>query len=179
MDFIETVKIPKDRVAALIGKNGNSKKKIETLTSSKIDVDSKTGDVEVRAKEKESVNFYNAVNIVKAVGRGFSPENALLLLDTDYYLDILKLDDIVGKSLKAVEQKKGRIIGANGTARKTIEDKTDCTISVYGKTVSIIGKAEKMETARKAVEMLLQGASHDSVYNFLHRKMLEEREFRL
>ncbi len=179
MDLIEIVKIPKDRIAVLIGKNGSGKKKIETLTETKISIDSKNGEIQVRTEAKNSTNFYSTLNIVKGIGRGFSPENALLLIDSDYYLDLINLEDEVGHSEKAVFQKKGRIIGTNGKTRSEIEEKTDCFISIYGKTVAIIGKPEKVEIAREAIEMILHGASHDTVYHFLKKKNLQEKEFSL
>ena len=39
------LKIPKDRIAVLIGKNGEVKREIEELTESRIEIDSKEGDV--------------------------------------------------------------------------------------------------------------------------------------
>lgn len=170
----EIVRIPIARIAVLVGTNGSVKKRIEDLTRAKISIDSKNGEVEVRVGEKFAINFYNALNIIKAIGRGFSPEHAFLLSDEDFLLDVIKLEDIVGKSSKAIEQKKGRIIGKNGASRKAIEEKTDCFVSVYGGTISLIGTVENLEIARKAVEMLLDGSTHEYVYKFLNkRKSLE------
>jgi len=53
---------------------------------------------------------------------------------------------------------------------------TGTEISVYGKTVAIIGLPEQVEIARKAVEMLIQGVPHETVYAFLDRKKKEARQ---
>jgi ribosomal RNA assembly protein len=46
-------------------------------------------------------------------------------------------------------------------------------VSVYGKTVAILGYAEQMRVARTAIEMLLDGAPHGNVYSFLEKKHQE------
>ena len=45
VEYSYELKIPKDRVAVLIGMKGNVKKAIEEETKSKINVDSKEGDI--------------------------------------------------------------------------------------------------------------------------------------
>jgi ribosomal RNA assembly protein len=46
-------------------------------------------------------------------------------------------------------------------------------VSVYGKTVAILGYPEQMRVARTAIEMLLDGAPHGNVYSFLEKKHQE------
>ena len=176
-ELFETIKIPKERLAVLIGKEGKIKRKLERLASVKINVDSKTGDIEVEGLDTNAENFYNAVNAVKAVGRGFSPENAFLLIGGSHILDIMKVSDITGGSERAMTVKKGRVIGKQGSARERIEKETGTKISVQGKTIAILGESESIETARKAVEMLLQGANHKTIFKFLEREHLQERKF--
>jgi len=173
----ESIKIPKERIAALIGSSGNTKKQIEKLTNTRLIIESNTGMVEIQGKEK-GLEFYNAMSIVKAIARGFAPEKALLLADPEYYLDIIDIRETV-ESSKALEIKKGRIIGRKGKARENIEKATGCFVSVYGKTVAIIGKAEEIENARKAVEMLLDGAKHTTAIGFLKKAEATSRKFEL
>ena len=176
----EFIKIPKERVAVLIGKQGETKKEIEQRTGVRLGVDSKTGEVQITSKPENALNYYIAINIVKAIARGFSPKHAFLLLDEDYYLDIIDLTDYVGRREKEIANKKGRVIGRQGKMRKTIEEQTNTLLSVYGKTIGLIGRAEEMGTARKAVEMLVEGAQHTTVHDFLKRKKFAaKKEFEL
>ena len=46
-------------------------------------------------------------------------------------------------------------------------------ICVYGKTVGIIGNHENLFLAKKAVESLLSGSPHSSVFKYLERKRKE------
>jgi ribosomal RNA assembly protein len=172
----EPIKVPKERIAALIGRAGKTKKQIEKLTGTRLHIESATGSV---IAEGDGPGLYNALSIVKAIARGFAPEKALLLSSSDYYLDLIDISEIVGKSRKEIEVKKGRVIGKSGAARQGIENATGCFISVFGKTVAIIGQPENVEKARKAVEMLLKGARHATVKNFLKREELAKKRFEL
>ncbi|MEM4139942.1 MAG: KH domain-containing protein [Nitrososphaeria archaeon] len=165
------VKIPRDRIGALIGKGGKIKEAIEKECGVKIEVNSGTGDVTVSTDDQTNlVGLNKALNIAKAIGRGFSYERAKALYDDDYMLDIIDLTDYAGKSESNLVRIKGRIIGADGKARRIIEDLTDTYISVYGHTVSIIGKADDVKAAREAIETLAEGSLHKTVYERLQRR---------
>jgi ribosomal RNA assembly protein len=177
-ELFESIKIPRERIAVLIGKNGKVKRKIEKLGEAVVEVDSKTGIVDVEGKGNPA-NFYDAVSAVKAIGRGFSPENAFLLFGENVILDLVDVQEMLGGGEKNLQTKRGRVIGRSGFARKAIEKSTGAKISVFGKTVSVIGSPEAVETARKAIEMLLDGAQHQTVMNFLKRSEEEGEKFSL
>ena len=174
--YSHDVKIPKERIAVLIGKNGEVKKKIEEELNCKLKIDSETG--LVRIVGEDAVKLYKAREIVIAISRGFSPENAFLLLKTDYSLEIINLRDFA-RSNNRIKRIKGRIIGSEGKAKKTIENFTNTLLSIYGKTVSIIGSAEDVPLARRAILMLVSGSPHTRVYNLLARMVREEKTLRM
>lgn len=162
--FSVELKIPKERVAVLIGKRGVTKRGIQTKTHTIIEV-SKEGDVLITSDD--SVSVYNASPIVKAIGRGFNPEIALTLLNEDYRLEIINIQDFTKKSKKKFIRIKARLIGTKGKARRVLERLTMTDISVYGKTVCIIGKTEDVLLAKVAIEKLLKGSPHGNVYKFI------------
>jgi ribosomal RNA assembly protein len=166
----QEVKIPYERVAVLIGKSGEVKKRLEKKMNVKIEVDSEEGDVVVSG---ESLPVFEVVNVVKAIGRGFNPEVAELLLNEEYNFDLINISDFAGRSKKTAMRLKGRVIGQDGKARKMIESMTHTWISVYGKTIGVIGKIEEVAMSRQAVEMLLEGAPHGNVYKWLEDKKRE------
>ena len=65
----------------------------------------------------------------------------------------------------------------DGKARNTIEDLTECYVSVYGKTIAIIGKVEMVGVCKRALESLLSGSPHANVYKWLERqrRLLKKR----
>jgi len=170
-DFSYDIRIPQERVAVLIGKDGETKKSIEEQTSCKLNI---TPDGEVNVSGNDGLVLYTTKEIVKAIGRGFNPKIALLLLKTDYVLEIIDLKDIAGKSKNDLERLKGRVIGKGGKSREELERMTDTYISVYGKTICIIGEQDQVFLSRQAVAKLLEGAMHTTVFKFLERKKKEQ-----
>ncbi|MEM3442641.1 MAG: KH domain-containing protein [Candidatus Bathyarchaeia archaeon] len=170
------IKIPRERIGVLIGLDGRVKKAVEEKLGVKLHIDGETGDVTITLTEKanDPSMLFRAKDVVTAVGRGFSPENAFRLLhDEEAILDIIDLRTIFGKSESDIKRIKGRIIGMDGKTRRIIEELTDTNICVYGHTVSIIGNIEQAQTAREAIQMLINGSQHNTVYRFLHRKRRE------
>jgi ribosomal RNA assembly protein len=114
--------------------------------------------------------------VIKAIGRGFNPETALKLMKNDYYLEILELREIIGKNPKVQKSKKGRVIGRDGMMRKKIEELTGCEVSVFGKTISLIGKQEDLFKAVNTIELLLKGSEHKTALKYLEEEPTEEFE---
>lgn len=175
-EYTYELKVPKDRIAVLIGKNGEIKSSLESETKTKINVDSKEGDIFVSGED--ALTLYSVREVIRAIARGFNPEIAELLLKQDYSFELISLLDYV-KDKNHFLRLKGRVIGADGKARKTIESLTETYLSVYGKTIGIIGRVDNVYAARKAVESLLAGSLHSSVYKWLEkrRRELKTKEF--
>jgi ribosomal RNA assembly protein len=169
-EFSYDLKIPEDRVAVLIGTKGETKRQIEEQSGCDLDV-SKEGDVIITGND--GLKLFAAREIVKAIGRGFNPDIALLLTKPDYTLEFIELKDIAGKSKNTMLRLKGRIIGKGGKSREEIERLTNTYICVYGKTVGIIGEVAWAALARQAIGMLLDGSMHRTVYRFLEKKKKE------
>ncbi|AAL81704.1 RNA-processing protein [Pyrococcus furiosus DSM 3638] len=169
----EYVKIPKERIGVLIGKKGQTKREIEKRTKTKIEVDSETGEVWITSTKEttDPLAVWKARDIVLAIGRGFSPERAFRLLNEGEYLEIINLTDIIiGNEKNALPRVRGRIIGRKGRTREIIEEMSGASISVYGKTVAIIGNPIQIEIARTAIEKLARGSPHGTVYRYLERR---------
>jgi len=115
----------------------------------------------------ETLQVMRAKEIVRAFGRGFGFKDSLDLLDEDYFLEIINMNEFTGKSKNRQNVLKGRVIGEEGRTKKIIEKDCDVKIAIYGKTVSIIGKPQNIKIARSAIEMILSGSKHNSVYRFL------------
>ena len=111
-----------------------------------------------------------------AIGRGFSPENAMGLLKGENALHVIDLREFVGKSPAQVERIKGRIIGEGGKARRNMENLSGTHISVYGKTVSIIGDASKLRLTVDAISSISSGSMHGAVYDKLEAANRREKQ---
>jgi ribosomal RNA assembly protein len=195
--------INKDRLAVVIGKNGITKKKIQYLTNTTIEIDSTTGDYTVHPKEedtqdseydnlleqleltpkslsifKESPNFglWTAKKIIEAINIGFKPEKAFRLVNQEYIFEMISLEDAVGSSQRNIKRVKGRIIGEDGSMRHSIEKYSTAFISVYGNYVGFIADFESLKVAQKAVDMIIEGLPHKTVTSFLQKRHRERKE---
>jgi ribosomal RNA assembly protein len=170
------VKVPKERVAVLIGPKGEVKRYIEDRAGVTLDVDSKDGSVVVHEEGAEDPFIaMRAAEIVKAIGRGFSPEHAFALLRDDFYFNLMNITEYVGKKPTHVRRIRARLIGTEGKTRRLIEELSECYITVYGNTVGIIGDDWGSDVARRAIDMVLSGSEHRSVYGFLEKMRRAKR----
>ncbi|MEM2077789.1 MAG: KH domain-containing protein [Thermosphaera sp.] len=165
-------KLPLDRIGVLIGDDGRVKKEIEVKTRTSITIDSNTGGVviEPTLPTTSALELMKARDIVKAIAYGFSPDRAMRLLDEDQVLVVIDVRQYVGDKPNHVTRVLGRIIGEDGKARRTLEEMTGAYISVYEPYVAIIGDYETANIAKTAVEMLIQGRRHSSVYKYVENE---------
>jgi len=170
------LKIPKDRIGAMIGPAGRVKRDIEKKTGINLEVDSESGEVTIHYDHaKDPAMVLKIDDFVKAVGRGFSPERAYRLLKDDQYFAVMDIQDYVGKKIDHIRRMRARVIGTGGKTRRVIEDLSEAELSIYGDTVAIIGDAEALDIAKTALDMILNGSEHSAVYSYLEHTRRERR----
>lgn len=159
---MQVIRIPHERIQKLIGKNGESKEIIEKKGKVKISI-SDDGEVHI---EGDSVDEYIVREIVKAIGRGFETDDALLLLNPNFSFELINLKE-VAKSENDLRRIKGRIIGSKGKIKKKIENVCEAKIAVYGGTIGVIAPITTINYAIRIIEKIIEGAKHSTVYNEL------------
>jgi len=164
----QSVKIPRDRVGVLIGRGGETREMIEKVTGVKLDIDSEEGDVLIDHTHAPDPAMALAVqDVVVAIGRGFSAQKAMGLLDPEIFLEVLDIRDYVGKKQTHVARMRARVIGTRGKTRRLFEELAGVYLSVQGNTVAIIGDLLQIDVAKRGLDMLLSGSEHSAVYKFL------------
>jgi ribosomal RNA assembly protein len=172
-------RIPTDRLGVLIGPEGETKRRLQQLTGTRILVDSASGEVSIdEAGASDPVLALKARDVVQAVARGFSEDRAFRLLNEDAYLEVLDIKDFA-HSKNRIAQVRARLIGTRGKTRRIIEELTGVEMSVWGHTVAIIGGPFEMAIAREALVMLLRGSEHKTVYRFLERKRADLKAYQM
>lgn len=161
------IKIPEERIAILIGKKGETKRLIQKEAKIFLKVDSETGTVNISADD--GYDLYLGEKIIKAIGRGFNPKIALILLRENSSFEIIDMNEFT-KTKSRLKVLKGRVIGTDGKFRRTLESLLNVDLEVYGKTIGIIGETEKVLIARQAIINLLSGSKHTNVYSWLERQ---------
>jgi ribosomal RNA assembly protein len=170
---MEIVRIPIERVRVIIGEEGNTKKLIEEKCKIKLNVDS-DGEVEI---DGDSAEIFFAKDVVKAIGRGFEPRDALRIVDDNYQFELIDLKDEL-KNEKTITRVKGRVIGEKGKMKTEIQTATESVISVYGYTIGVISQIDTMEFALEAIRRIINGSELTKIYDYLavsKREILKNR----
>jgi ribosomal RNA assembly protein len=163
-------RVPDDRIGAVIGPGGRTKREIAARTSTEIEVDTSEGEVRMTGADADPTGVLKARDIVIAIARGFSPARALRLLKENTFLVVVDIKFTTGHREKAALRRiRARAIGTRGKARSRIEELSGCSMSVYGSTVALIGEEDQLERASRAVELLLKGSEHSAVFHYLAR----------
>lgn len=167
---METFYLHKDRIGVLIGKSGEVKKEIEKFAGVKININSRTGEVNISTESvTDPIIKLKLKNVINAILFGFTPEKAFKLFSDEYFFENISIKEFV-KSSDHIRRLKARVIGTRGKSRYFIEKYSGAYISVYGHYVSIIGNTNSVQIAKTAVIMLLKGSEHSTVYRFLQRE---------
>jgi len=163
--------VPVERIAVLIGTDGQTKKLIEDTFGVTVRVDSSSGQVELRPRQGQGggdpAALLKARDAIVAIGNGFSPEKALQLSRDEVVLEVIDVSEYVGKDPEDLKRVMGRIIGAQGKTRRIIEETAHVDLAITRDKVSIIGHPEDVDAAKRAIMMLIEGAMHSTVYRFL------------
>ena len=180
MRFRQTVRVPSDRIGALLGKGGKTKKWLEETFKIRLIVDSNTGEVTIESlTDTLETDTLKAVEVVNAIARGFSQGRAARLKQDDTILSIMDLRSYQGKSSNSLTRVRGRIIGESGRARRVIEELTRAEVSVYGHTIAIIGRIDEVKLAEDALDILASGGPHRVAYQVLQKRRTEAKIERL
>ncbi len=165
---MQHVYIPQERIKKLKA-NREFVTKVEKLCGCKISFDPNDDVVDIKG---EAYPEYLGRNIIYAFGRGFEMDIACRLADDDYYFSSIDLQQLIS-SEKRIIQVKARVIGEEGRTKKYIEQVSGAKMSVYGNTVSFIGRITEITEAETAIHTLVEGGTHRLAYTRMeaaHRK---------
>jgi ribosomal RNA assembly protein len=177
----QNLKVPLERVGALVGREGIVKSEIEKRCGVTLEIDGETGDVQISyaATSLMEAEPFKAQEVVTAIARGFSPQRAFNLFEEDKSLLTIDLREYAGKSENSLARIKARLIGSDGKARRLIEQLSGTQISIYGHTVSIIGDSEKTKVAEDALVKIASGGTHKAAYQMLQKYRTKQKIERL
>lgn len=151
-------KIICEKVIRIVKNKGNLEKELNV----KIVMNGK--EVSISGKPEEE---YIAEKVIEALDFGFPFSAALEIKKEDILFEILNIKECTPK--KNFERIRGRVIGKEGKALKTISSLSDCHIELSGNKVGIIGNCENIRTAEEACKLLIKGSKHANVYAYLEK----------
>ena len=124
--------------------------------------------------EGESLDEYEAMQVIEAISFGFSAGKALLLKEPEYAFRKLHIKEFAGKRKLTVI--KSRLIGRQGKTKKTIENISDSYIIIQESEIGIISPSESIEFVITALINLMKGTKQSNVYKYLEKINKTRRE---
>ncbi|MDD5192733.1 MAG: hypothetical protein PHH54_07290 [Candidatus Nanoarchaeia archaeon] len=151
-----------------VGKIVQNKKKLESELNVKIT--NKGKNVFISGKPEDE---FIALKVMEAIDLGFSVERALFLKNPEILLQIINIKNVTKKhNLEAI---RARIIGTQGKTLKTVNNLTNCLISLKDNQVGVIGDYEYIADAVQAMTSLARGSKQSHVYARLEREKKRKR----
>lgn len=124
--------------------------------------------------EGDADNEYTAMQVLEALKIGFSIERALALKDEEIILQTLHIKDITKRH--DLESVRARIIGTDGKTLKTLNNLTNCAISLEDNNVGIIGYTDDIEEAIQSITSIIQGSKQSNVYSRLEKQKKRKKK---
>jgi ribosomal RNA assembly protein len=155
-------KLISDKIIRIIKNKENLEKELNV----NIEINGK--EVSVSGKPEDE---YITEKIVEALDFGFPFSDALEIKKEDILFEILNIKECTPQ--KNFERVRGRIIGKEGKALKTICNLSDCHIELSGNKLGIIGNCENIRNVEEACKLLIKGSKHANVYAYLEKHRAE------
>lgn len=159
------LKISEER-AKILKKDERWKKELKKFLDVEIEINN-----EVFLESENVLDLLKLKKIFECFDFGFEFKDCICLLDEDYVFEKIDLKDYA-KSLKRILVLKGRVIGRKGKSKNLIENYSNSKILIKEKEVGILGKWNEVDLAKKAIEMILKGAKHGTVFKFLEENKI-------
>lgn len=113
-----------------------------------------------------------AKNSLLAFNRGFGTKVASILLNDEYDIQVINLNDYTSSKKRQYELK-ARVIGSHGAIKDRLSRATSCYIKIKGKTISIIGAYQRLAIASEAIDAILSGYKHETAFAIISRRLNE------
>jgi KH domain-containing protein len=155
-------KIISEKIIRIIKNKKNLEKELDVL-------------LEINGKEVsisgEPENEYVAERVIEALDFGFPFSDALNIKKEEYLFEILNIKEFTNQ--KDFERGRGRVIGKDGKALKTISNLSNCHVELSGNKLGIIGDSESIRNVEEACKLLIKGSKHSNVYAYLEKHRIE------
>ncbi len=158
-------KILSEKIIRIIKNKLNLEKELNV----KIDITGK--EISITGEPEDE---YLAEKVIEAIDFGFPISDALSIKKEESLFEILNIKDCTNQ--KDFERVRGRVIGKDGKALKTLSNLSNCYIELSGNKLGIIGESECIRNVEEACKLLIKGSKHANVYAYLEKHRIEPIE---
>jgi len=166
------ISLPQKTITALTRNDSKLLKEIEQRGKVKLAVDEREVSIDGEGGQEWVVE-----QILKALGYGFLAKQAYKLFSDQYFMDVINLQDAFRGNQKKMVRYKARVIGAQGTAKKKLQELSGAHLAVTADQIAILGEFDDLKSAKEAILRLLEGAEHNGVYAYLEKENARKRRF--
>jgi len=157
--------------AESINKIKQNKERLEKALKVKLAFSGKN--ISIESIGENAVEEYIAASVVEAMELGFTIGQALLLQDEELIFEKIYIKALTKRH--DLERVRARLIGTKGKTKEIIQNLSGCLVSLHGNTVGIIGRAEDIKKAIRAIEAIIHGQKQSKVYSYLERKRAKDK----
>lgn len=133
--------------------------------SAKVRLNITKGEIEIDSDD--AYEEYLARRIIEALNYSFDFQSAVKLKSENFMMDVIRIKEAVRPS--RIKTVLGRLIGEKGRTKKIISELSDCSIAIKDYDIAIIGTTTDVPLAIHAINSLIHGAPHSSVYAYLEK----------
>ncbi|MBI2445591.1 hypothetical protein HYV43_04345 [Candidatus Micrarchaeota archaeon] len=166
------ITLPQKTITALSRNENKLLKEVEQRGQVKLSIAER--DVSI---EGEGGQEWVVEQVLKALGCGFLAKQAYKLFSDQYFMDVIDLQAAFRGNHKKMIRYKARVIGAQGTAKKKLQELSGAFLAVTADSIAILGEFDDLKSAKEAVLRLLEGAEHNGVYTYLEKENQRKKRF--
>ena len=115
-----------------------------------------------------SINVFE--EFLRALNAGFPLKDALKIVTENFIIKEIDVERFTGKDKKHKRRMIARVIGREGSAKRTIEEMTSTKIVIGDRMVYIMGLPDDVSLAVEALEEILKGRKHSTAYRRIRKR---------
>ncbi|MEM5820327.1 MAG: hypothetical protein QW678_01615 [Candidatus Aenigmatarchaeota archaeon] len=128
-------------------------------------------------ESEDGYKLLKAKEIIDAYIFGFNEEECRKLFNENFRFQIIEIKNFLRNknNRNRLKELKGRVIGEKGKAKRNIEELTKSKIIIRRNIIGIISSEENYDLVRRAIEMILEGRMHSTVYSFIIKELQKRK----
>ncbi|MEM0476194.1 MAG: hypothetical protein QW367_00960 [Candidatus Aenigmatarchaeota archaeon] len=128
-------------------------------------------------ESEDGYKLLKTKEIIDAYIFGFSEEECRKLFNENFRFQIIEIKNFLRNknNRNRLRELKGRVIGEKGKTKRNIEELTKSKIIIKRNIIGIISSEENYDLVRRAIEMILEGRMHSTVYSFIIKELQKRK----
>lgn len=158
------------RESSLPKKKLNEVRKVKGILEKSLDIKIKFENDSILFESENTFSINIFEDFLRALNVGFPLEDALKIVTEDFIIKEIDVERFTGKDKKHKRRVIARVIGREGSAKRTIEEMTSTKIMIGDRMIYILGLPDDVSLAMEALEEILKGRKHSTAYRRIRKR---------